>query len=178
MGSDLKQEAMMGIDKAARERAERKHPNNQILRDRRHEDFKAVAAFISRTAPLRATDRSSSAAPMTIDTYDAGLLASGGGGDVGWWHDYMRVELARAHEFYEAQLTSALAAQQEAQWQPIETAPRGKKVQLAVAGEGEITIGDWADYCVYNSPGFTHWAPFVPPPPAIRSHTSQDTKAN
>lgn len=38
----------------------------------------------------------------SIDTYDAGLL----GGDTSWpveyWHDYLRSELARAHEFYAA----------------------------------------------------------------------------
>lgn len=32
--------------------------------------------------------------------YDAGLLGDGGGGDVDWWHDYIRVELARADEYY------------------------------------------------------------------------------
>lgn len=50
---------------------------------------------------------------MSIDTYDAGLLADFGGGDVSWWHDYLRVELARAHECYEQQLT-ALTAERDA----------------------------------------------------------------
>lgn len=40
--------------------------------------------------------------PDTIDTYDVGLL----GGDQSWhvyrWHDYLRSELERAHEFYAA----------------------------------------------------------------------------
>lgn len=35
-----------------------------------------------------------------LDTYDAGLLNDFGGGDVGWWHDYIRAELGRAHDFY------------------------------------------------------------------------------
>jgi hypothetical protein len=35
-----------------------------------------------------------------VDTYDAGLLNGLGGGDVDWWHDYIRAELARAHDFY------------------------------------------------------------------------------
>ncbi|MDW9710000.1 hypothetical protein GOB44_08845 [Sinorhizobium meliloti] len=43
-----------------------------------------------------------------LQTYDAGLLGEGGGGDVSWWHDYIRAELERAHEFYADQF-SALA---------------------------------------------------------------------
>lgn len=36
--------------------------------------------------------------------YDAGLLSDYGGGDVEWWHDYIRAELGRAHDFYESQI--------------------------------------------------------------------------
>lgn len=39
-----------------------------------------------------------------LETYDAGHLNDFGGGNVGWWHDYMRAELERAHEFYAEQL--------------------------------------------------------------------------
>jgi hypothetical protein len=39
-----------------------------------------------------------------LDTYDAGLLNDFGGGDVHWWQDYIRTELARAHEFYQSQI--------------------------------------------------------------------------
>ncbi len=39
----------------------------------------------------------------SLATYDAGLLSDYGGGDVSWWQDYIRAELARAHEFYESQ---------------------------------------------------------------------------
>lgn len=38
-----------------------------------------------------------------VARYDAGLLGDGGGGDVGWWQDYIRAELERAHEFYSDQ---------------------------------------------------------------------------
>lgn len=38
-----------------------------------------------------------------MDTYDAGLLNDYGGGDVGWWQDYLRAELGRAEEFYRNQ---------------------------------------------------------------------------
>ena len=38
------------------------------------------------------------------ERYDAGLLGDGGGGDVQQWHDYLRCELDRAHEFYTAEI--------------------------------------------------------------------------
>lgn len=41
-----------------------------------------------------------------LDAYDAGLLGDYGGGDVEWWHDYLRAELARAHDFYSSQNSS------------------------------------------------------------------------
>lgn len=43
---------------------------------------------------------------LKLDRYDAGLLGDGGGGDVGWWQDYIRTELDRAHEFYQDQADS------------------------------------------------------------------------
>lgn len=43
---------------------------------------------------------------LQLDRYDAGLLGDGGGGDVGWWQDYIRAELDRAHEFYQDQADS------------------------------------------------------------------------
>lgn len=42
-----------------------------------------------------------------LEAYDAGLLNDFGGGDVSWWHDYIRAELARAHDFYAEQWGSA-----------------------------------------------------------------------
>lgn len=41
---------------------------------------------------------------LELAQYDAGLLGSGGGGDVDWWQDYIRSELARAYEFYKSQV--------------------------------------------------------------------------
>lgn len=52
-----------------------------------------------------------------LHTYDAGLLSDFGGGNVEWWQDYIRAELGRAHDFYEAQIASytppAASGQQE-----------------------------------------------------------------
>ena len=42
----------------------------------------------------------------------AGLLNDYGGGKIEWWQDYIRAELARAHEFYQSQCEFALAAVQ------------------------------------------------------------------
>lgn len=42
-----------------------------------------------------------------LPAYDAGLLGDGGGGDVEWWHDYIRMELERAHDFYASHVVSA-----------------------------------------------------------------------
>lgn len=48
-----------------------------------------------------------------LDTYDSGLLNDWGGGNVGWWQDYIRVELGRAHEFYAAQIEAAEARERK-----------------------------------------------------------------
>lgn len=54
-----------------------------------------------------------------IEPYDAGSLNDFGGGDVGWWHDYIRAELDRAYEFYLIQLSAApQPAPQPAEQQP------------------------------------------------------------
>lgn len=50
-----------------------------------------------------------------MKTYDAGLLNDFGGGNVEWWHDYIRSELARAHDFYSSMLAQIEeAAEKEA----------------------------------------------------------------
>lgn len=43
-----------------------------------------------------------------LTAYDAGLLNDFGGGNVEWWMDYIRAELDRAHDFYEAQLSDLI----------------------------------------------------------------------
>lgn len=44
---------------------------------------------------------------LSLDYYDAGLLSDHGGGNVDWWWDYLRAELGRAHDFYQAQADGA-----------------------------------------------------------------------
>ena len=41
---------------------------------------------------------------VVLEEYDAGILNDFGGGNVRWWHDYIRTELGRAYAFYQSQL--------------------------------------------------------------------------
>lgn len=66
------------------------------------EEAQAMAAELRSAAD----DLSPRDTPPELDEYDAGLLASAGGGDVDWWQDYLRAELGRAHEFYQSQMES------------------------------------------------------------------------
>lgn len=43
-----------------------------------------------------------------FNEYDAGLLNDFGGGDVGWWQDYIRAELGRAYDFYTDQCSNRI----------------------------------------------------------------------
>lgn len=51
--------------------------------------------------------------PVSLDAYDAGHLNDHGGGNVGWWQDYIRSELERAHDFYQEQLCPDATALKE-----------------------------------------------------------------
>lgn len=44
-----------------------------------------------------------------MQRYDAGLLNDYGGGNVGWWHDYIRHEIERCNDFHEQSYTEAQA---------------------------------------------------------------------
>ena len=39
--------------------------------------------------------------------YDSGFLNDYGGGNVAWWHDYIRGEVARCNDFWREQLEQA-----------------------------------------------------------------------
>lgn len=53
--------------------------------------------------------------PVALDCYDAGLLNDFGGGNVEWWQDYIRAELARAHDFYQSQAAPSREVPEELQ---------------------------------------------------------------
>lgn len=61
-----------------------------------------IAALEQENAALRAQLGQGEA--VELDAYDAGYLNDYGGGKVGWWQDYIRSELGRAHDFYQSQL--------------------------------------------------------------------------
>lgn len=65
---------------------------------------RSVLDALAATHPAPAADTGQELEP---DAYDAGLLNDFGGGDVSWWQDYIRDELARAHEFYASQWPAA-----------------------------------------------------------------------
>ena len=44
-----------------------------------------------------------------MDEYDAGYLSDFGGGNVGWWQDYVRAEIGRANEFCAVQYATLAA---------------------------------------------------------------------
>jgi hypothetical protein len=56
----------------------------------------AIQHYIDSTAQVQPGSQ-------VFDCYDAGLLGDFGGGNVEWWQDYIRSELARAHDFYQSQ---------------------------------------------------------------------------
>jgi hypothetical protein len=45
-------------------------------------------------------------AARTLPDYDAGLLNDFGGGDAGWWQDYIRAEIGRANDYWRAALAA------------------------------------------------------------------------
>ncbi len=73
-----------------------------------------------------------------LSAYDAGLLNDYGGGDVGWWQDYIRAELARAHDFYQSQLSGA--AQPAAD---TIAKPQGFLVSKTVTPATLRNVADW-----------------------------------
>jgi hypothetical protein len=58
----------------------------------------------------------------------------------------------------DGEVFAAGAAPIPTDWQPIETAPRGVTVLLWGPDFKRPHVGDWADYRVYNAPGYTRWA--------------------
>ena len=60
-------------------------------------------------------------------------------------------------------------------WLPIETAPRGTKVLLHAPGLTVPHCGDWGEYYVYNSPGYSHWMP-LPAAPGARPAPTPDER--
>ena len=52
-------------------------------------------------------------AARTLPDYDAGLLNDLGGGDAGWWQDYIRAEIGRANEYWREALAAVKGGSDE-----------------------------------------------------------------
>ena len=51
-------------------------------------------------------------------------------------------------------------------WQPIATAPKDRQILAYSAEWKRFLVIEWANYCVYNAPKYTHWMPLPSLPPA------------
>jgi hypothetical protein len=85
-------------------------PSKQADRD--EADARLIVAAVNALPALiaAAANRSTAgfgAEGVDLDRYDAGLLNDYGGGNVDWWWDYIRAELERAHDHYQAQADAA-----------------------------------------------------------------------
>ena len=70
----------------------------------------------------------------SLPEYNAQILGDWGGGNVEWWHDYIRAELGYAHEFYAEQFATLTAAPEPPVsdgWRDIASAPSAKPVLVA-----------------------------------------------
>lgn len=73
-----------------------------------------------------------------LEEYDAGALNDFGGGNVGWWQDYIRSELGRAYEFYCGQLSAAPTPAPSVPdgWRAV---PLSATVEMRNAGRAHLT---------------------------------------
>ena len=82
------------------------------------------------------------------DEYDAGILNDFGGGDIAWWQDYIRAELGRSHDFYQAEITRLRAALDERLvasvkplvWEPCDELVAAAYLDAAQVLEDEIDL--------------------------------------
>lgn len=73
--------------------------------DKSHVTAVSTKLFAEHIATLYASPIPANKPAISLDQYDAGHLNDYGGGNVGWWHDYIRSELERAYDFYQDQVS-------------------------------------------------------------------------
>lgn len=83
---------------------------------------------------------------VELNAYDAGYLNDFGGGNVGWWHDYIRSELDRAHDFYQSQLVDGNHVEQTLAmapegWQLVPVEPNVQMLAAFVEAGGKAISG-------------------------------------
>lgn len=79
------------------------------------EDVLHEWAARAKTAEQQLAEAATVVEQFELDEYDAGCLNDYGGGNVGWWQDYVRYELNRAYECYKEQVDSLICAARTAQ---------------------------------------------------------------
>lgn len=83
---------------------------------------------------------------IELDRYDAGLLASFGGGNVDWWQDYLRAELERSRDFYAAQVRDIIReAERRGRIAALEEAAKIVEAEADMYHSGALAVGqDWS----------------------------------
>lgn len=69
-----------------------------------------------------------------VKRYDAGLLSDYGGGNVEWWQDYLRAEIERCNDHYEAEI-----AAQEAELASLQKTAEGISHQCTILN-GKLSL--------------------------------------
>jgi hypothetical protein len=80
-------------------------------------------------------------APVNLAEYDAGLLNDYGGGNVGWWWDYIRYELGRAHDYYQEQVSDLYTTPQQRTWVGL----TDEEINLFINGRGDEDDDDYVE---------------------------------
>jgi len=79
-----------------------------------------------------------------LERYDAGLLGGGSGEDADWWHDYIRCELDRAHDFYQQQWDAA----ERSPPVPDDVAEAIKILETIMGQQHAFPMGDNTKRCI------------------------------
>ena len=88
-----------------------------------------------------------------IKRYDAGLLSDYGGGNVEWWQDYLRAEIERCNDHWEADYAALeaerdrLAADKESFFRAAEEARKERKEALDEADRLKEALKETGDAC-------------------------------
>lgn len=109
---------------------------------------------------------------MDLPRFDAGLLGCPvRGGDVEWWHDYIRSLLDGAYDFYQERANDLRAV---GEWQPIETAPKDGTWILGWSRDNQPFRISWGrnheaelrwctSFASFADGYITHWQPLQEP---------------
>ena len=81
-----------------------------------------------------------------IQDYDSGYLNDFGGGNVSWWHDYIRAEVGACNEYWRSVLEAYAPPNQS-----LESDGAGASGCRATECKAALQVG-WCDVCDYYTP--------------------------